>query len=126
MDCLARAFAHATHTDYAKLVKDIGHSAPYHIQEIIEVLGSRFSITEVSCSDIDPTCPYTPERIQHWIAEYSGVLAYWTGLDKMHAVAYNHKNGMLWDNGTYRIPSDFYTIFWIVEPRPFRKFSDTQ
>lgn len=119
MDCLAKAFAYATHTNYDKLIKDIGHEPPYHIQEIIEVLGSRFSITEISCKDIDPDCPYTSNRIQRWLPYHSGVLAYWSGKDTMHAVAYNHKNRIICDGGVYMEPVHDYTIFWIVEPRLF-------
>mgnify|MGYP006916431440 FL=1 len=135
MDCLARAFAHATHTSYDKLVRAIDHPAPYHIQEIIEVLSRTFSITEVSCNDIDPTCPYTSDRLGAWLSEYSGVVAYWTRKDfqecptcgavsfenaAMHAVAYNHKNKTVQESdGSYSIPRNDYTIFWIIQPRPF-------
>lgn len=136
MDCLAKAFAHATHTNYDKLVHAIGHDAPFHIQEIIEVLSRTFSITELSCQDIDPSCPYTSERLGAWLSEYSGVLAYWTGnkgsicskcgsliydsSTTMHAVAYNHKNKVIQESdGSYHKPRRDYTIFWIVQPRPF-------
>lgn len=119
MDCLARAFAQATHTNYKQLVKDIGHDAPYHIQEIIDVLGSRFSITELTCSDIDPDCPFGPERIKTWMQKFSGVIAYWTSSNAMHAVAWNHKNGVVYDNGEYKTADEIYTLFWIVAPRNF-------
>ena len=121
MDCLARAFSHATRVPYERIVKAINHPPPYHIQEIIEVLGRTFSITELSCRDIDPSCPFEPERIKPWLSEFSGVLAYWHSQTTMHAVAYNHKNNIVTESdGSYCLPVDDYTIFWIIQPRPFQ------
>lgn len=111
MDCLAKAFAQFV--DF-RLIFD--HPAPYHVQEIIAQIYKHVSVTEIITDTVSDS-PYNWKHIEKVRENYSGVLAYWTGQDQMHAVAYFHKGNLILDDGQYKIPRPPYSIFWIVEPR---------
>jgi len=123
MDCLVTAFSEVTSQSRLKLIEKIGHPAPHHIQEIIEVLHEQWSITEFLFDDLrlkcpcDHVCPLlddgvpfvnTQEYAHRLLRKYNGVLTYWTGPDAQHAVAWN-KNDVL--------PNSTISIFWRVEWR---------
>ena len=116
MDCLVRAFSEFTGISIETFEHRIGHKAPHHIQEIIEAIGNEWSITEISCKDIDPSCPYDHSRLAHWISRYSGVLTYWTRPATQHAI--------IWHPGMTLLPDHTISIFWIIEPRQNRFSSD--
>ncbi len=114
MRCLVQSFSLFTGLD---VEAEIGHAAPHHIQEVIETIGDRFSITEISSADIDPDCPFGPERIDHWAQNHSGVLTYWSGEDTLHAVTWYHKSKTVFNGDLPLVYTPPYNIFWIVEPR---------
>ena len=119
MECLVNAFALFTHCDPKALMRDMGHPPPYHIQEIVEQIAPRWAITEIFSGDIDPDCPYPPERIERWMEKHSGVVAKWSNDMQMHAWVWNHKSKIVQDNTGYSLPKYPYNILWIVSPRIF-------
>lgn len=119
-DCLAVAFSLFTQTKIR-----IAHDPPYHIQEVIEELADRWTITEISAKDIDASNPFDINRVEKWMQNHSGVVCKWTPQKTMHAWAWYHKAQIVQDETGYALPKYPYSIFWIVSPRLISEISDS-